>query len=756
MPPPSAVTKVQPRHARRLSRVWWGVLPLLIPVLTGLLLSWHSLGDLDIWFHLRAGRDLLNGQGVTEVNRYSFTEPDHPWVNHEWMFQVLTALTGPNNSFSPGGNTPPDVTGWNLMRSALTLLLLLAILGGDGGISRLLGREGPSAAAWSGVPVLAGLMLLWPRLTIRPELFSYIFFVLLVRWAEQFFRMSSQAPSRVAADAGPRDAGWSALFDPRRPGGRVLLLTVIWAQFHGFASLAPLVLLMCVLLSPLQARLFPGEAPQGSRGPAMIRMAALVFLALIALIMTPNGWNGLLMPVRALGQFSQTKVDLRTIISELVPLQDSPNSLGLTITVYRASLVWAIVWIVATFGRVSLLRILVFALAGLAAWTNQRSVGIYGVAFMLLHTGAGGNPWRFSLPRRLTAPPPTLMAIAGLAMTLLTAGLLWPQIIGDDFYLGEGVGRRFGAGLNPARFPMAAAEAMARKESRLYFANLDAAAYLLAHTPGRIFIDGRTEAYSADLWAEYLGIKRGDEKAVGLLAKRRVDAVCLATGGGSFDQLAVRLLDSPDWDLWTAEGAGLLFRQADESSRQTAPSGNGDDSGIPADILARAAARTLAAAERGSPARRADLCLAAGHLYVFAGNDEQQEAAYRSGLSYKSDHPTLNHNLGNLLLDQQRFQDALPHFQGALEVNGRLAGSALNAGVCQMRLGKPDEAVRLFRRATAINPDRFDAWFNLSVALLRTGNQPGAVSALEKALELRPRDPRLQQRLRELKRGIRD
>ena len=134
-----------------------------------------------------------------------------------------------------------------------------------------------------------------------------------------------------------------ALFDPRRPGGRIFLLTVIWAQFHGFASLAPLVLLMCGLLSPLQARLFPCEKWPGKQGPALGQASALVFLALVALVLTPNGWNGLLMPVRALGQFSQSQVDLRTTISELVPLKDSPNSLGLTIAVYRASLVWGVV-----------------------------------------------------------------------------------------------------------------------------------------------------------------------------------------------------------------------------------------------------------------------------------------------------------------------------------------------------------------------------------------------------------------------------
>jgi tetratricopeptide (TPR) repeat protein len=743
MPVPLDTTEAQRGHTGHRSLSWWGILPLLIPILTGLLLSWHSLGDLDIWFHLRAGNDLLDGQGLASVNRYSFTEPDHPWVNHEWMFQLLAALTGPDTPPLVNRIESTDVMGWNLMRSALTLLLLLTIVGGDKGIHRLLGREGPSTAAWAGVPILAGVLLLWPRLTIRPELFSYLFFVFLVRWAEQFFRMSPSDQVQIGTDGESPARGWMALSDLRRPASRIFLLTIVWAQFHGFASLAPLMLLMGIALAPVQARIFPGERQQG---PTILQASLLVILTVTALIMTPNGWNGLLMPVRALGQFSQSQVDLRTTISELVPLRESPNSLGLTITFYYASLVWGFLWIMGTFGRVSLLRILVFALAGFAAWTNQRSIGFYGVAFMLLHTGAGGNPWRLSLPRQWPSVPPVLLAAAGLSVTVIAAGIFWPQIINDDFYLREGVGRRFGTGVNPVHYPVAAAETMAGQEGLNYFANLDAAAFLLANAPGRIFIDGRTEAYSADLWAEYLDIKRGDEEALGILAnKRRVGAVCLATGGGSFSQLAVRLLNSPDWDLWTAEGGGLLFRPARPAAR-----------GSRNRILLQAAAGTLAGADRGSQARRADICLAAGQLFMFAGNNEQRETAFRRGLSYRPDHPALNHNLGNLLMDEQRFQDALPHFRGALEKNGRLAGSALNAGVCLMRLGNPNEAARFFRRAANIDPKRFEAWVNLSVALQRTGNSPGAIKALEKALELRPRDPRLQQQMKRLKSGIRN
>lgn len=743
MPPATAAGKAPSPMKNRPALAWWGALPALIVILTSLLFAWHSLGDLDIWFHLRSGQDLMSGQGGSAVNSYSFTEPDHPWVNHEWMFQVLTAVTGPRISAPASGEFDLDVTAWNLMRTLLVLLLMGIVLTGDGVAARILGRRGPAAATWSTLPLLAGLLLLWPRLTLRPELFSYVFFVLAIRWTERSFSpsLSTQAP-----------APWWAMVDPRRLEGKIVLLTVIWAQFHGFASLVPLLLLLGGLLAWIQNRWFSGDSARPGSASSPKRVAILVGLTLVALSLTPNGLGGLVMPLRALGQFSGSQVDLRTTISELVPLLESPNSLGRTIVIFQASLIWGLVWIVLTLGRISLLRILVFLLAALAAWSNQRSIGFYALAFMLLHTGTGALAWRRPLLDKMPGLRPSLVAAAGLTVSLLTAAWLWPPLLGDDFYLTEGVGRRFGTGVNPARYPVAAAAAMTRQDVSRYFANLDAAGFLLALSPGRTFIDGRTEAYSPELWNEYLAIKRGGEKALEQLDARRVEAVCLATAGAAFHRLGLELLDSPDWVLWAAEDAGLLFRPAGKADL----SGARSDSKENRDILVKAATRSLAAAEKGSPARRADHCLAAGQLLLFAGDVKQQEAAYRQGLSFKSDHPTLNHNLGNLILGQQRFADALPHFQTALDKNPRLAGSALNAGVCQMRLGRPEAAADSFRRAAAIDPNRFEAWANLTAALKATGDLNGAIRALERAVELQPENRRLIQQLNRLKGGVRD
>ena len=43
--------------------------------------------DADLWGHVRFGRDILRG-GIHDGDPYSFTS-DIPWVNHEWLAEVL-------------------------------------------------------------------------------------------------------------------------------------------------------------------------------------------------------------------------------------------------------------------------------------------------------------------------------------------------------------------------------------------------------------------------------------------------------------------------------------------------------------------------------------------------------------------------------------------------------------------------------------------------------------------------------------------
>ena len=681
-----------------------------MPLATALLLGWHSLSDRDIWFHARAGADLLSEGRLAQVNRYSFTAPDHRWLNHEWLFQATVAATAP--ALPPTGDAA--LAHWSLLRLLLVLILVLVLLLGDGGLAR---QAPPGRTLLAAAAMLTALGLLWTRLTLRPELVSYTLLALLVRSA-----------GRTLAAAGD-PARWRDWIDPRRCRGQATLATLLWAQVHGFSALAPALWLLALVAALVEGR---------GTGAAAIARTALtgLVLALVALALTPNGPVGLLYPLRALGQFRGDQPQLGGMIAELVPLLQTRDALGTTMIVFQVSLAWCGLWIVSQWGRVPLLRVLVLALAAAATFAAQRALGLYAVAFVLLHTGTA---WPLRLPRPLRLPPrlqrPAFLAV-GLALTAACAAW-WPAVVTDRFYLGEGVARRFGAGLTPAHVPLGALAELQRSGARSVLANVDAAGAALAMGTAAVFIDGRTEAYPPELWREYAVLRGGGVGAAAVLERWRPEAVLLAYGSGAFSGLTAELLAAPAWRLAAVDGSGALFLPAD---------------GRPPADPRPIAAQLVAAAGRGdlSTARSADLCLAAARTFSLAGDPAAAAAALGRGADLRPDHPQLQHNLGNALLQQERFAAALEAFDAAFAANGRQAGSALNAGVCALRLGRADEAGHWFAEAVAVDPQRFEAWVNLAVVRERQGDIAGARRALERAVELRPDDPRLRERLRGL------
>ena len=47
--------------------------------------------DTDIWWHLRAGREILGGAGIPRIDSYIFAAPGAEWIDLHWGFQATAA-----------------------------------------------------------------------------------------------------------------------------------------------------------------------------------------------------------------------------------------------------------------------------------------------------------------------------------------------------------------------------------------------------------------------------------------------------------------------------------------------------------------------------------------------------------------------------------------------------------------------------------------------------------------------------------------
>jgi hypothetical protein len=70
------------------------VLPRLALLISVLAVLSTTSADPDLWGHVRFGDDIIAAGEIPEYDSYSFTS-DRPWVNHEWLAEVLFSAPMP-------------------------------------------------------------------------------------------------------------------------------------------------------------------------------------------------------------------------------------------------------------------------------------------------------------------------------------------------------------------------------------------------------------------------------------------------------------------------------------------------------------------------------------------------------------------------------------------------------------------------------------------------------------------------------------
>jgi tetratricopeptide (TPR) repeat protein len=100
--------------------------------------------------------------------------------------------------------------------------------------------------------------------------------------------------------------------------------------------------------------------------------------------------------------------------------------------------------------------------------------------------------------------------------------------------------------------------------------------------------------------------------------------------------------------------------------------------------------------------------------------------------------PWVHYELGNLLRDGGRRQDAVREYRAALALDPRHAAALTNLAVVLQEDGLVDAAVPLYRAAISAEPDFVPAQFNLANALRARGDVASAVRHYEEAIRLEP------------------
>ncbi len=136
---------------------------------------------------------------------------------------------------------------------------------------------------------------------------------------------------------------------------------------------------------------------------------------------------------------------------------------------------------------------------------------------------------------------------------------------------------------------------------------------------------------------------------------------------------------------------------------------------------------------------------AVGDLYLEDRRFDDAIAEYRRSLALNRESSTTHYNLGYALAARgvaAQLNDAIAEFREALRIDPDYAQAHNNLGAVLRLQGRDDEALDHFRRAIALRPDLFDARINLAQLLSSLGRTAEALEAFRAALTLRDADTR--------------
>ncbi len=213
----------------------------------------RGMSDPDLWWHLRTGQLIVHNHSVFHTDPYSFTRFGQPWINHEWLSEVL--LFGIYRLAGFGGLIVAFAT---VIAATLFLVFLRS----------------------PGRPYLAAIMTLWgalassPTWGVRPQMLSLllgsIFLVLL-----------------DASERRPHLLWWTAP------------LMLLWVNLHAGYPIGLAFIALFLVGESLEAATGP-ESWQKSL-PRLKRLAAAFALCTALVAVNPNGIRLYWYPFQTLG-----------------------------------------------------------------------------------------------------------------------------------------------------------------------------------------------------------------------------------------------------------------------------------------------------------------------------------------------------------------------------------------------------------------------------------------------------------------------
>ncbi|NTV28922.1 MAG: hypothetical protein HGA80_02455, partial [Candidatus Omnitrophica bacterium] len=222
-----------------------------------------EIKDLDLWLHMQMGHYILSHGVVPGVDVLSASAQGLPWINHEWLFQVVVSIV--RDSWGTDGLL--------YMQAAVVIITCLVLL------LLTYHRDRQLLAA---VLMILVMFVYQTRFTVRPDLFSFLFFALFI------YILSARL-----------DAGWALPV--------LIVLQIIWTNMHGYFLLGIVFVFIGIVAEAIKRHVpLPWEWNSEGRltDEEYRRLGWALVLLLLATCINPQGIQGALYPFHILKSMS--------------------------------------------------------------------------------------------------------------------------------------------------------------------------------------------------------------------------------------------------------------------------------------------------------------------------------------------------------------------------------------------------------------------------------------------------------------------
>lgn len=501
---------------------------ILVSVFCLIFIAAHrAIFDLDIWLHLKAGEFISQHKIIPTQDIFSFTVGGRPWVDHEWLFQVLTYLV----------YSRWQADGLIFLQCALIISSFLVLF--------VMGYKALKSYLEVGVFILLVAYASLSRFNIRPDMFSLFFFVLFL------YILKFHIDKKII---------WL-----------LLAIQLLWVNIHGYFFLGPLVLLLFIVAEFLRRKLkfLPWQWKEGFAlsDTTYQRLKTLFFLSILISFFNPQGFKGALYPLYILKEvLSGESAVFFKYIQELQPTISMTKSLG---SHYYIIIVICLVSMALNLKSLKIIDLLLFVFFFLFSF-KVRNIAFFsfmGYAVTISCVGPVIN----KVSAGLKAETRLRQAIYFWAKFALAATLIvWPwsrinAIFNSSYYYDFDTNKLKSTlfGIDEKCYPKGAVDfILAHKIPGELFNDFNSGAYLIgrAYPKRKVFIDGRTELYGAKFFRQYQSLMDGDVSVFKqVMEKYNLSAILLSMTSAQPSEIITQIYKSPQWKLVFFDDTGVVF-----------------------------------------------------------------------------------------------------------------------------------------------------------------------------------------------------